>query len=402
MPEARIKCPSCNTVLKVAEGIAPGRAVKCPKCGTVIRVPGNVEAQPRAGAAMAEETRQRDEVARKESGAAAAEEASAAPAQPTRASAHAAAESAAAPGRLVDTVRSTGGLFVLCGLFMAGSALVTLNSGDPDRYARGPNVIIKDDEQRRGAFYTMFATVFGAGLAVAAVGGLIQLRQRWPVYLGFPVSVAAALIWAAALFASNAHILWFLGSVGGAILLCASLVPVLVELREARIAGEFQELRGEVGEGDDEGEGIAKLVRLIRHPKSGIRLEAIRELTRLGPTAAPAVPELITLLLKAVPADASQKGVCAVCGEALSMWTRDRVKSPEHPEGFPACMGCRNRLVHGQPGEAQFVAEALGAIGAAAAAAVPALRQATGSYDPLLRPACQAAIQRIQGTDKPA
>jgi hypothetical protein len=288
----------------------------------------------------------------------------------------------------------TSTLFVVCGLFVAGSGLAALLKVDPDRFGRGPNVIIKDDQERHAAFRSTFQAVLVAGLAVAAVGGLIPLRRRWPVYLGFPVTIVAALIWAAALFAANAHILWFVAAVGAAFLLCGSLVWTLGDLRHARTAAEFEELRAG---GADEADPVARLVGLLGHVKSGIRLHAVGELTRLGPAAAPAVPALSRLLLKAAPPDPAQTGICFACGEALSMWTRDRVTSPEHPKGFPACMSCRNRLVRGEPGEAHHVAEALGAIGPAAAAAVPALRRAAGSYDLLLRPKCEAALERIEG-----
>src|SRR5437868_7126988 len=39
MPETRLKCPSCETVLKLTVPVASGKAIKCPKCGATIRVP---------------------------------------------------------------------------------------------------------------------------------------------------------------------------------------------------------------------------------------------------------------------------------------------------------------------------------------------------------------------------
>lgn len=36
---ARIACPECETVLKPAKPLAPGKAVKCPKCGNVFKAP---------------------------------------------------------------------------------------------------------------------------------------------------------------------------------------------------------------------------------------------------------------------------------------------------------------------------------------------------------------------------
>src|SRR5262249_52295328 len=98
-----------------------------------------------------------------------------------------------AAGRLTYGVLSTAGLFLLYGLFIVGSALVELNRG-PDAFARGPNVIIQDDQERSHRFYAMLSTVLGTGLALFLVGCLIALWQRWAVYLGFPVIVAAALI----------------------------------------------------------------------------------------------------------------------------------------------------------------------------------------------------------------
>jgi len=39
MPETRLKCPSCEAVLKLSSPVAPGKAIKCPKCGAAIRAP---------------------------------------------------------------------------------------------------------------------------------------------------------------------------------------------------------------------------------------------------------------------------------------------------------------------------------------------------------------------------
>src|SRR6266498_2747007 len=39
MPETKLKCPSCEAVLKLTAPVAPGKAIKCPKCGAAIRVP---------------------------------------------------------------------------------------------------------------------------------------------------------------------------------------------------------------------------------------------------------------------------------------------------------------------------------------------------------------------------
>jgi len=58
MPETRLKCPSCEAVLKLAAPLAPGKAIKCPKCAATIRAPaaaakssgptgGNVRPAPR-------------------------------------------------------------------------------------------------------------------------------------------------------------------------------------------------------------------------------------------------------------------------------------------------------------------------------------------------------------------
>jgi hypothetical protein len=39
MAETRLKCPSCEAVLKLAAPLAPGKAIKCPKCAATIRAP---------------------------------------------------------------------------------------------------------------------------------------------------------------------------------------------------------------------------------------------------------------------------------------------------------------------------------------------------------------------------
>lgn len=39
MPETRLKCPSCEGVLKLSAPLAPGKAIKCPKCGAAVRAP---------------------------------------------------------------------------------------------------------------------------------------------------------------------------------------------------------------------------------------------------------------------------------------------------------------------------------------------------------------------------
>src|SRR5438067_640166 len=39
MPEIRVKCPSCETVLKLSAPVVSGKAIKCPNCGAAVRVP---------------------------------------------------------------------------------------------------------------------------------------------------------------------------------------------------------------------------------------------------------------------------------------------------------------------------------------------------------------------------
>jgi hypothetical protein len=39
MPETRLKCPSCEAVLKLSAPLVHGKAIKCPKCGATIRAP---------------------------------------------------------------------------------------------------------------------------------------------------------------------------------------------------------------------------------------------------------------------------------------------------------------------------------------------------------------------------
>jgi hypothetical protein len=39
MPETRLKCPSCEAVLKLTAPLSPGKAIKCPKCGAAVRAP---------------------------------------------------------------------------------------------------------------------------------------------------------------------------------------------------------------------------------------------------------------------------------------------------------------------------------------------------------------------------
>src|SRR5262249_4780888 len=39
MPETRLKCPSCEGLLKLSAPLAPGKAIKCPKCGAAVRAP---------------------------------------------------------------------------------------------------------------------------------------------------------------------------------------------------------------------------------------------------------------------------------------------------------------------------------------------------------------------------
>ena len=49
MAETRVKCPSCEAVLKLAAPIPPGKAIKCPRCAATIRAPG---ARPGGPAAL--------------------------------------------------------------------------------------------------------------------------------------------------------------------------------------------------------------------------------------------------------------------------------------------------------------------------------------------------------------
>jgi hypothetical protein len=39
MPETRLKCPSCEAVLKLTAPLSPGKAIKCPKCGKAVSAP---------------------------------------------------------------------------------------------------------------------------------------------------------------------------------------------------------------------------------------------------------------------------------------------------------------------------------------------------------------------------
>lgn len=47
MPETKLKCPSCNVVLKIPDTIAPGKSIKCPKCAETIRIPGAPAPRPK-------------------------------------------------------------------------------------------------------------------------------------------------------------------------------------------------------------------------------------------------------------------------------------------------------------------------------------------------------------------
>jgi hypothetical protein len=44
MPETRLTCPTCGTVLKLAQEVPPGKKIKCPKCSAVFTMGG--EAPP--------------------------------------------------------------------------------------------------------------------------------------------------------------------------------------------------------------------------------------------------------------------------------------------------------------------------------------------------------------------
>ena len=46
MPETKMKCDSCEAVLRIPATIPPGKSIKCPKCGAAIRVPGAVAKSP--------------------------------------------------------------------------------------------------------------------------------------------------------------------------------------------------------------------------------------------------------------------------------------------------------------------------------------------------------------------
>lgn len=46
MPETRLKCPSCQAVLKTTQVLPAGKSIKCPKCQGAIRIPGAAPAKP--------------------------------------------------------------------------------------------------------------------------------------------------------------------------------------------------------------------------------------------------------------------------------------------------------------------------------------------------------------------
>lgn len=51
MSDLKVPCPSCNTVLKLAATVGPGKKIRCPKCATVFAVPGPAGATPPAAPA---------------------------------------------------------------------------------------------------------------------------------------------------------------------------------------------------------------------------------------------------------------------------------------------------------------------------------------------------------------
>ena len=106
---------------------------------------------------------------------------------------------------------------------------------------------------------------------------------------------------------------------------------------------------------------------------------------------------MANFLLKATPPEGPHKGACTVCKNPLSVWTRDKITTQNHPNGFPVCKPCRDRLAAGYPSEHQAVVETLGAMGETAVAALPAIRKVSGTYDPFLRTACQVAFRQIRG-----
>ena len=148
---------------------------------------------------------------------------------------------------------------------------------------------------------------------------------------------------------------------------------------------------------------LTLLVQGLQQKERSSRIAACRGLLELGSRAAPTLPALIDCLWSITPAEAAwpphevppTETSCWACGQRLRFWN--------HAWGSRCCGFCTPRDL-GRPVTEEdclpsrgWAARVLGAIGAEAVEAIPAL-SATESFDrsALVRDAASRALKRIR------
>jgi len=281
---------------------------------------------------------------------------------------------------------ATGGTLLTLGLFFLALAAMNFANG-PGRYGVGPNIIIPEAD-RVSHFRNFSILSLSVTALLAAAGTLVILRKKWALIAAMPLLFALALLRMFASFEAD-QMIFFFGGLGLIAFNGFQLFGTLNWLKLHKSEAQFQATL------DSDEDEIDALIRLLGSPKSAERIRALEELEAIGPEAAPAVTAIIESLKRGIPPAEEQKNQCGFCSKALSVWTRDKIKTPTNQIGVPCCIPCRTRLQEGRPGEAQHAAEALAAIGKGAQASLPVLKQASRSHDPGLQKACKEAVRAI-------
>jgi hypothetical protein len=235
----------------------------------------------------------------------------------------------------------------------------------------------------------------GVGLLVYccvwSLGGAAALRRKaWGAWL---VAAVAGVNWL------GSFITLFQGGVvpavislvvNGGVLTQAALVADLSRKRRWSSLSAHPEMRSAAEQGD-----LAPLLRVLRRGRGNDLRAALAALGNMGPAAAPAVPDIVQVLLRRAPPVDGDKSVCHLCGVKLSLWNRDLTTN--------FCRGCfvyfsgrQQDQVGVAPSPSEVAAEVLGRIGPAARPAVEALERVARSPEPHLRRAAEEALRRIQ------
>ena len=245
-------------------------------------------------------------------------------------------------------------------------------------------LILTGGDEGLGLLALLFCALWSLG------GAALLCRRIWGLWVVAAVAVLN-LLGAFISLTQGALVPALIGfSVNGGILTQAALVEQLSTKRRWSSLSARPELRDAAEQCD-----VAPLVRALRQARGNDLRAALAALGKMGPAAAPAVPDLMEVVLRRAPPEEGGKGLCQLCGKKLTLWNRDMTT--------PFCRVCfvyfsarRQDAVGANPSPSELAATVLGRIGPAARQAAGVLERVSRSPEPHLRQAAVEALRRIQ------